>query len=139
MLVLFLAGGATGCSSFGRVWRDSAGIPPGPHGIAGRWDGEWVSDVNGHHGRLRAVATSLGEARVHIRYRATYKKLLRFGYEMGMEVRSTGKGACVFEGAADLGVWGDYRCEGSANGTNFTARYETRYDRGTFTLYRVGD
>jgi hypothetical protein len=129
----------SGCSSFGRDWKAATGQPAGEHGVAGRWEGEWVSDVNGHRGRLQAVVTPEGGPRYHVHYRATYRKLLRFsfGYEMSMDVEPAGQGACLLQGEADLGVWGEYRCEGSANGTHFTARYETQYDHGVFHLDRA--
>jgi hypothetical protein len=56
---------------------------------------------------------------------------------MEMEVQPTQEGACAFEGEADLGIWGSYRCEGEADGTNFTARYSTKFDRGVFEMMRV--
>ena len=133
LLVVVLA---SGCTSFGRAWKQSAELAPGPDGIAGCWDGQWLSDVNGHRGRLRAVATPVGEHEYDVRYRATYRGLFRFHYHMRMKVEPGSEGACAFDGEADLGIWGTYRCRGSADGSEFRAAYWTRFDEGTFTLHR---
>lgn len=126
----------SGCTSFGRAWKQAAQLDPGPDGIAGCWDGQWLSDVNGHRGRLRAAVRPVGEHEYDVRYRATYRGWLRFSYQMRMKVEPSGEGACAFEGDADLGIWGAYRCQGEADRTRFQAAYWTRFDEGTFTLQR---
>ena len=47
----------SGCSSFNRAWKAAEETPPEVATIAGRWEGTWRSDVNGHNDRLRALIT----------------------------------------------------------------------------------
>jgi hypothetical protein len=126
----------TACSSFGRHWKQASAIPADPHGLAGRWDGEWRSAGNGHHGRLRAVVTPSGDHRYQVRYRASFLGIFHFGYRMDLGVTPAGEGGCEFGGQASLGWWGIYQCTGRADGTNFVARYATKNDYGIFEFHR---
>ena len=42
----------TGCSTFQKDWK-AAAKSAAPHGIEGRWSGEWRSEKNNHHGTQR--------------------------------------------------------------------------------------
>ena len=41
----------SGCSTFNRDWKAAATATAPTNSIAGRWEGKWVSDHNGHNGR----------------------------------------------------------------------------------------
>src|SRR5262245_36175504 len=135
---------ASGCSSFERAWKsaekpttEGAALP-----VAGRWTGTWRSDVNGHHDQLRCLVTSttnqILSARFHARYRKAFLRF-SFGYTVPLTVR-TNDGRIEFTGEADLGWYagGTYRYEGFATITNFQSTYDSKYDRGVFTLHRPG-
>ena len=47
----------TGCSTFPYEWRQASKKPQPTNDITGRWEGRWLSDVNGHNGRLRCLLT----------------------------------------------------------------------------------
>lgn len=130
----------SGCSSFGREWRAAARQPPPADPLAGRWEGRWVSEVNGHAGRLRALLTATGEDSYRARFHARYAGLLTFGYTVDLRVTNDASGVAHFTGAADLGklAGGVYRYTGRANATNFLATYESRSDHGRFELCRPG-
>ena len=40
--------------------------------LAGRWDGEWVSEASGNSGRLRAIISPVDEKTYHVDYDATF-------------------------------------------------------------------
>lgn len=108
--------------------------------MAGRWEGTWRSEVNGHSDQLRAVITTGSNGVYSTRFHARYKKgILRFsfGYSVPLQVRQTND-THQFHGEADLGwlAGGVYRYEGSATGTNFFSTYRCKYDRGTFQMTR---
>lgn len=127
--------GGSGCTAFGRAWRQ-APAPAPAEACAGRWTGSWQSEINGHHGRLRAVIVPLGPDRFRIHYRATYQHLLRFSYTMDIDAPALPDGTRPFRGTAKLGLWGTYRGDGQISPTEFDARYDAGFDRGTFTLRR---
>ncbi len=126
-----------GCSGFGREWRAAAKLPTSANDIAGRWEGHWVSDANGHHGKLRCVMhRETGDAcRAH--FRATYAGILRFGYTATLHVTNDATGFHL-RGEADLGrlAGGVYRYEGLASPTNFSSTYRCAVDHGRFEMAR---
>jgi hypothetical protein len=129
ILVLF----ATGCSSFNRDWKAARSNPAA---TASAWDGEWRSDANGHHGRLRAILTP-GDGTTHqVRFRASYAGIFRFGYAMDLAVRPGDGATNTFRGTADLGMWGSYSCDGTMTSRQMEARYDATHDRGVFKLHR---
>lgn len=137
VLLLCLTLISTGCSTFHRDWK-KAGLEPAPSaGIAGRWDGSWRSEVNGHHGRLRCLVTKTEAGKYQARFHANFWTILSFGYTVPLASQDVG-GEVKFQGSADLGksAGGEYRYDGRANATNFFSRYNSAADHGTFQLTR---
>jgi hypothetical protein len=147
-LVLMVVG--TGCA-FDRKWRamkraELVDNAPAADGLAGRWEGRWVSDANGHSGGLRAIITPApqtltADRHYHAEFDASYMGLLRFGYGMTLVAKTnqaaTG-GHVSFHGEEDLGAMagGLYRYNGTADGTTFNATYESKDDKGRFEMSR---
>ncbi len=130
----------TGCSSFHRRWEKAVATPPPANDFSGAWEGSWLSEVNGHHGRLRCLVTPLDDGHYRARYKATYRRIFRFRYTVDMQVEQTPGGAFKFVGEADLGWWGGgvYHYEGQATSTNFFSTYSAKYDHGNFQMKRPG-
>ena len=137
LIFVCLAVLATGCSTFNRDWTNAAAVPPPTNDITGRWEGEWHSDANGHHGRLRCLITQLDGTHYRARYRASWGKIFHFGYTVDMRVERSDN-LFRFEGGADLGrlAGGMYRYDGRADSTNFVSNYKSRRDHGTFQMAR---
>src|SRR5437660_751598 len=107
-----------GCSSFNKEWRTAGeGVPATD--LAGRWDGSWKSDVNGHHGRLRCIMSKKDDQVYTARFHANYLKILSFTYTADLKTtRETNE--WTFTGSADLGsAGGVFRYDGHADSTNF--------------------
>jgi hypothetical protein len=126
-----------GCSSFNREWRAAAKQPQSPNDISGKWEGTWQNTNNSHRDKLRAILTRVSEGQYRARFHAKYKKILSFSY------RATFRGTWasnefVFRGEENLGklAGGIYKYEGRISPTNFFSTYDSRYDKGTFTLQR---
>ena len=138
--VLFLA--CAGCSRFEKDWRAAAALDStGTNSLAGRWQGTWKSDVNGHTDELRCLITPIDAGRFTARYHARYRRGLfrfTFQYTVSLAARETPAG-WNFSGEADLGwlAGGMYRYAGTASGNRFHSTYDSRYDRGRFELERV--
>ena len=127
----------SGCSTFHREWKQ-AGAPPNPAGdITGRWQGTWKSEVTGHHGTLRCVATRESPEQYRFLYRATWKKILHGTYPVNQTVRREGA-TFQMRGGADLGklYGGHYEYEGQATPTNFVSTYRSKGDHGKFEMTR---
>ena len=140
-LTLLLA--SAGCSSFNRDWKKASATPLSANDVTGRWEGSWLSEVSGHHGRLRCLLTKLENGRYRARYKATYRKILRVSYavDMRVEQQQGPAGSFNFQGETDLG-WsggGVYHYEGHATPTNFFATYKSKFDHGTFEMTRPRD
>ena len=126
-----------GCSSFNRAWRDAANPPASSASIAGRWEGRWLSQVNGHHGQLRCLMTPQSDERHLARFRATYGGILHFSYAVPLTLQLHDIGWEV-NGEANLGrlAGGTYYYEGRITPTNFASTYRSKYDHGIFELRR---
>lgn len=126
----------TGCSSFNREWKAAAKSPQ-PDGIEGAWDGTWLSDHNGHNGRLRAIITRTEGDGYHARFHATYMRILTFGQAVDLRVKQEGTNF-VLSGTADLGkgYGGVYTYEGNSSPEAFYSTYECSIDHGTFRMKR---
>ena len=127
----------TGCSRFSREWREARKQPAPANDITGAWEGKWISDVNGHNGRLRCVMTRKSDSEYDAHFQAKYRKILSFGYTVPMHVTRQGE-SFKFDGEADLGklAGGTYSYSGAASPTNFFSTYDSKYDHGKFEMGR---
>lgn len=137
LVALLLAG----CSTFNYEWRQAAKRPVPEKGIAGPWEGRWISEANGHRDQLRALITPVDTNHYDVKFHAAYKKWItvHFGYTVRMETKPDANGV-AFHGAENLGVLagGIYTYKGRADATNFFSTYQSKYDRGTFKMKRPG-
>ena len=134
---LLLVAWLCGCSTFNGDWRQAA-VPLEPeNSLAGRWEGRWTSEEGGHHGGLRCLMTRESDSSYQARFRATYGRLLHFGYTARLEMQRHDIG-WEFDGEADLGkLGGVYYYEGRATPTNLISTYRSKYDHGIFELKRL--
>lgn len=136
-LLLGLAGG---CSSFHGDWKKAAAVPAAPNDVQGRWEGLWISDANGHQGKLKCILTKQGDRTYEAKFYATYKKILSFGYtaQLNGSVSEVSTNVVKIEGQADLGklAGGVYEYKGAVSPTNFFSTYNSKYDHGTFQMKR---
>jgi hypothetical protein len=127
---------ALGCS-FNRAWKRAATAPVPADEITGAWEGSWVSEVNQHHGRLRALLTKDEAGIYQARFQATFLRVLSAGYTVPLQAARQ-DGEFQLEGEQDLG-WlsgGVYRYDGKASPTNFFCTYRSKKDHGTFRMTR---
>lgn len=126
-----------GCSSFNSQWRAAAQHPAASGDLAGRWDGSWKSDANGHHGKLRCLITRKGGEIYEAYFHAKYLKILSFSYTVNLQVNHQGD-AFTFTGSVDLGSFGGvFNYDGHADATNFLSNYSSKHDHGTFQMTKV--
>lgn len=130
---------ASGCSGFHRNWKAelSKSTTYAPNAFTGAWEGTWLSDVNGHHGRLRALITENPDGTYKAWYHAKYKRILGYAYSVDMDTTELSNGH-AFVGEADLGklAGGVYSYQGTATNGLYHATYDAKYDRGTFKMSR---
>ena len=129
---------ATGCCGFNREWKRASIERQTTNDLGGRWEGHWMSERNGHNGRLRCIVAPSTNASHKARFHAKYWKIFSFGYAVPLRVESS-NGACRFEGEADLGklAGGVYKYAGQVTGTNWQSTYQSRYDHGYFRMNRI--
>lgn len=130
---------ASGCSGFNRAWKAELAKSPSyaSDDLTGAWQGTWLSDVNGHNGRLRALITENPDGTYRAWYHAKYKRILSFAYSVNVETRKIPEGHS-FLGEADLGklAGGAYSYEGTATNGHYHATYKAKYDHGIFKMQR---
>lgn len=99
-----------------------------------RWQGEWKSEANGHHGSLKCLLTRSGDEYRTMFY-AVYAGFLSVAYTVPLH-GETADGKLKLEGKADLGklAGGVYHYEGELAETEFRCTYHCAYDHGTFHL-----
>ena len=126
-----------GCSTFNRAWREAGRQPAQTNSIEGRWEGRWLSEANGHSGKLRCLMSRQPDGDYAARFRASYMKVLRFGYTVTLNVEFR-DGVWHFHGEEDLGkmAGGVFHYAGRATQTNFPATFRSGSDHGTFEMDR---
>jgi hypothetical protein len=137
VIAIALASLLVGCSSFNRDWKSTLKQPIPQSGLAGPWEGHWISDVNGHNGRLRCLITPVSTNLYEAHFHAKYRRILSFAYEVPLQVEQVGE-RFTFSGEADLGklAGGVYKYEGVSTPTNFFSTYNSKHDHGKFEMQR---
>src|SRR5438552_1069230 len=144
IVICILGMGLMSCSSisFNRQWR-SAPVRMEECAICGKWKGTWVSEVNGHHGRLRGILEQNPDGTYNARFHATYWKFFRYSTTVTLHPvpgRIGGEPDKVFlKGEADLGkVLGVYEYDGYATPEEYFIKYQSKYDHGVNRMKRAG-
>ena len=127
----------TGCSSFNREWKSALAQPHPDSDISGAWEGRWLSERNGHTGRLRGVFTKADADRYNAHFHATFWKILHATYEVPLKYKEK-DGEILLSGESDLGKLsgGVYKYEAKATPARFSCTYKSKYDHGTFEMKR---
>lgn len=130
----------TGCSTFDRDFKLARSAGESSDAMAGAWTGAWLSDYNGHGGKLRAIITQSAEEPddYEARYHAVFFGFLTYEYTTLLHTKKGAAGKTVFEGAEDLGYAkeGVYHYEGHTDGRSFFSTYKANVDHGTYTMER---
>ena len=129
---------SSGCSTFNYDWKAAAKKSQPSDDITGAWDGSWLSDVNGHHGRLRAIVSLTSADSYIARFKARFWKIFTAGYKVTLQARRDAGQAWRLEGEKNLGTLagGIYHYSAQANPESFHSSYSNKYDHGTFELRR---
>jgi hypothetical protein len=128
---------STGCSSFHKEWKAATKAPVPANSIDGPWTGEWRSERNGHHGKLRCVMTKTSDTTYRAHFRANFFKICRFTYAATLTGRET-NGVVALQGEANLGklAGGVYKYEGRVTPTEFQSTYASKHDHGNYQMSR---
>ena len=131
----FLAALVNNASDFKHRWRQDTPAPTAANGLQGRWQGEWISEDNGHRGALRCLLARGEAGDYRATFHAVYAKILRVCYTVPLhgEWRDN---KLKLAGEADLGslAGGMYRYEGEAGEGEFNCAYSCKYDHGIFRM-----
>jgi hypothetical protein len=130
-----LAAFVNNASDFKRRWNQDAPLPSTANGLQGRWEGEWISQANGHHGALRCLLVRGETGNYKATFHAVYAKILRVCYTVPLHGQWS-DGKLKLEGDADLGplAGGIYRYQGEAGEQEFICTYSCKYDHGIFRM-----
>ena len=127
----------TGCSSFNNEYKTALTQPIPADDISGPWEGRWLSDKNGHTGKLRAVLRQTSGDEYEAHFHATFWKIMRASYRVPLKIDRSGD-RFTLSGESDLGLLsgGVYSYEGEATPETFFSTYKSKYDHGTFEMNR---
>jgi hypothetical protein len=128
-----LAAVFSNASEFNRRWKEAI---QEKSGFPLRWEGQWISETNGHHGALRCLLKQTTPSEYTASFYAVYGGFLRVCYTVPLHGQPTGQ-ILKLEGDADLGklAGGNYHYAGEATAQAFRCTYECKYDRGTFEMF----
>lgn len=127
----------SGCSTFHREYQAALNEPFPTTDISGPWEGRWLSDKNGHTGKLRAVLRQTSEDDYDAYFHTTFWKIFRASYRVPLQAEQRA-GRTILSGESDLG-WlsgGVYTYQGEATPETFFSTYKSKYDHGTFEMKR---
>jgi hypothetical protein len=136
----------SGCSSFESRWKAAgANAPAAPHSLEGRWQGNWVSDGDGHQGDLRCIVTHKQSDIYLADFHATFWNIFQFGLSIDLRATEVSPTRYQFAGDSDLGwlAGGNYHYDGSAEVAgdsktdSFTCTYKSSADHGRFNMTRL--
>jgi hypothetical protein len=130
-----LAAVFSNASEFNRHWSQDDFDSAAANGLPRRWEGQWISKTNGHHGALRCVLTENSPTEYAATFYAVYGGMLRVCYTVPLRSQRNGE-MLKLEGDAELGrlAGGTYHYAGEATAGAFRCTYECSYDRGTFEM-----
>jgi hypothetical protein len=131
----FLAALVSNASDFKRRWNQRMPPPAAANGLQGRWQGEWISEANGHRGALRCLLVRGEGGDYEAAFHAVYASVLRVSYTVPLRGQWS-EGKLKLEGDADIGslAGGIYHYQGEANEKEFTCLYSCKYDHGDFHM-----
>ena len=127
----------TGCSSYRGAWQRAKLPPEYPDTLAGRWQGEWRSDKNGHTGRLRAVFAQGGTGTYQASFHGVWWRVFGSAYDVEITATPQPDGSLALAGERQLFPLGAYRIEGAVRDGVITARYASKADEGVMELRRA--
>lgn len=123
-----------GCSHFDQEWQ-AAGARP-QTGIEGRWQGKWVSEVDGHSGAIRCAIRRNGPNTYLASFDGSFWKVFRFSYDAPLHGQ-TFQGQAELAGEQFLGPpEGTVRYVGHAGNDLFFLSYYAQFDGGYFIMRR---
>jgi hypothetical protein len=104
----------------------------------GCWQGTWVSEVNGHSGKLRCVVTP-ASAGYRFNYQATWAKFFTGEFSIICPATKTGSTKWKVMGSKDLGasMGGTFTHAATITEDQIDAVYNSKIDHGTMKLKRV--
>ena len=127
---------AANCRDFGERWARAASDDR--QRVGGCWEGEWISAVSGHRGRLRCVIDPVDPARWRMYFRGEYARVFRACYSTDFTVAQQ-DGRWTFSGGSNLGALagGEYAYSGYATREEMICTYRSAKDHGEFRLRRL--
>lgn len=132
---------AVGCNTSGyeKAWRGAALGPEMTKPVEGRWEGFWLSDVNGHTGRMRCIISHAHGKNYRFDFNSTFWKVFRHRTTLTFRVEQAADGTHGFSGSEELGpaAGGVYSYQGTFHGGEFNATYKSAHDHGTFQMKKV--
>ena len=121
--------------AFRQEWKSALVASQAPGSTEGAWEGRWLSESNGHTGRLRAVVGPLVGSTRPVHYHATWGRILSGSFR-AKHLTHGKEGITTFIVDEPLGRYGQFKAEGMITGDVFKAKYSAVGDRGTFDLRR---
>ena len=129
-----------GCSTiYNQKWKRAAKNAESKEGVLGRWEGSWLSSVNAHTGKLRCIVSETESENYDFHYWARWS-LFSGTYHLKVPIQETNS-VSTFSGTKNLGklAGGAFDFSGKVVGDHFNASYNSKFDRGEFTMTRVSE
>jgi len=101
--------------------------------LTGKWEGLWISDVNGHNGPIKAKFKEK-DGTLYVRFRGRYAKVLPFFYRTKL-IPVEQEDGIHYTVEKSLGKrWGTFTLDATITQDGFVAFYHSQNDHGRFVL-----
>ena len=107
-----------------------------PPDLSGAWSGHWESQTSGHRGPLSATFHRANDTQYSVVFRGRFLKIIPFRYKTDLDITGYQDDTVLLAGSRKLLFFGTFSYSAEATGTDFTANYEARNDRGVFVMKR---
>lgn len=99
--------------------------------------GHWVSDSNGHRGRLNMKVLVADDASYRVRFTGTFLKVIPFMYSADLAVTGRTADGVALSSTMHLPLFGEFSSTGTLTADAFNATYTSRKDDGRFVMRRA--
>ena len=141
MFLLALSLSSCASSRFEREWRSKQYQKATD--LTGSWEGKWLSDSNGHTGKLRCIVRQVSGSQhdYSFQYQASWGIFLRGIFTIHCKALRSGLQEWKVSGSKDLGklLGGEFSHQASITPQVVHADYHSQLDHGVMDLKRPGN
>ena len=105
--------------------------------LSGNWQGCWISQNNGHRGRMNATLCQNSCGQIEAKFRGTFFRVLPFRYRAKLDIIHQEPGMTVLSGSKKLGpIMGEFQYDAVITDGQFNGSFSAGRTYGNWTLHK---